>query len=88
MGSRLKFYGWGMENTGLDEAERERLFRFLADRLGVEPRLVAPPRVADISLRAPRVTPPGTIAHMFTDDPYERLLHTYGKSYPGDGPRL
>ena len=82
MDSRLKFYGWGVENTGLDEAERERLFRFLADRLGVEPRLVAPPQVADISLRAPRVAAPGTLAHVLTDDPYERLLHTYGKSYP------
>jgi alkyldihydroxyacetonephosphate synthase len=82
VGSRLKFYGWGVENTGLDEAERERLFRFVADRLGVEPRLVAPPQMADISLRAPRVTPPGSVAHMLTGDPYERLLHTYGKSYP------
>ena len=69
MGSRLKFYGWGVENTGLDEAERERLFRFVADRLGVEPRLVAPPQMADISLREPRVTPPGTIAHVFTGRP-------------------
>ena len=43
MDGRLKFYGWGVENTGLDEAERERLFRFLADRLGVEPRLLALP---------------------------------------------
>ena len=82
MGSRLKFYGWGVENTGLDEAERERLFRFLADRLGIEPRLVAPPQMADITLREPRVTPPDTITHLLTGDPYERLLHTYGKSYP------
>ena len=82
MDSHLKFYGWGVEDTGLDEAERQRLFRFLADRLGVEPRLVAPPRVGDISLRATRVAAPGTLARMLTDDPYERLLHTYGKSYP------
>ena len=82
MDSRLKFYGWGVENTGLDEAERERLFCFLADRLGVEPRLVAPPRMADIHLRAPRMAAPDTLSHMLTKDPYERLLHTYGKSYP------
>ena len=82
MGGRLKFYGWGTENTGLDEAERNRLFRFLADRLGIEPRLVAPPQLADISLRPCRVTAPGAIAHLFTADPYERCLHTYGKSYP------
>jgi alkyldihydroxyacetonephosphate synthase len=83
MDGRLKFYGWGVEGTGLDQAERERLFRFLADRLGVDqPRVVAAPRVADIGLRAPRVAAPGAIAHLLTDDPYERLLHTYGKSYP------
>ena len=82
MGDRLKFIGWGTENTGLDEAERDRLFRFLASHLGIEPRLVAPPRLTDINLRPSRVTAPGVIAHMFTTDPYERCLHTYGKSYP------
>lgn len=82
MGERLKFYGWGTEGTGLDEAERDRLFRFLVDRLGIEPRFVAPPQETDISLHPPRVMPPGAIAHLFTADPYERCLHTYGKSYP------
>ena len=36
--ARLKFYGWGEEGTGLDDAERGRLFAFLADKLGVEGR--------------------------------------------------
>jgi alkyldihydroxyacetonephosphate synthase len=66
----------------LDKDERDRLFRFLFDRLGVEPRPVAAPRLEDINLRPPRVTAPATIAGAFTEDPYERLLHTYGKSYP------
>lgn len=82
MSNRLKFYGWGTEGSGLDEAERNRLFRFLAERLGIEERPVAPPQLTDISLHPPRVTPPGAIAHLFTADPYERCLHTYGKSYP------
>jgi alkyldihydroxyacetonephosphate synthase len=38
--------------------------------------------VADIHLRAPRIRAPGVLAQILTDDPYERLLHTYGKSYP------
>ena len=38
MGNRLKFYGWGFENTGLTEGEREHLFHFVAACLGVEPR--------------------------------------------------
>src|SRR4026208_784898 len=85
MSGRLKFYGWGIENTGLDKDERDRLFRFLFDRLGVEPRPVAAPRLEDINLRPPRVTAPATIAGAFTEDPYERLLHTYGKPYPENG---
>ena len=82
MAKRLKFYGWGYENTGLDDAEREHLFRFVADHLGVEPRLAPPPQTADIALRAPRIAPPSALANILTSEPYERLLHTYGKSYP------
>src|SRR5215207_6698391 len=82
MNGRLKFYGWGVENTGLDEAERGRLFRFLADRFKIEPRLQASPQVTDFALRDPRVMPPRSIARMFQSEPYERLLHTYGKPYP------
>ena len=82
MGERLKFYGWGYENTGLSEAEREHLSRFVADRLGVEPRFAPPPEEADIALRAPRIAPPSALESVLTEDPYERLLHTYGKSYP------
>ena len=70
MDGRLKFYGWGAQNTGLDEAERGRLFRFLHDRFKIESRLAASPQVTDIALRDPRVTPPRSIAHLFQSDPY------------------
>src|SRR5271165_4066845 len=82
MGKRLKFYGWGFENTGLNDAERERLCRFVAENLGVEPRLASPPEAANIALRPSRVSPPATLVHLLTDDHYERLLHAYGKSFP------
>ena len=82
MAKRLKFYGWGYENTGLDDAEREHLVRFVAENLGVEPRLSPPPQASEIALRAPRVAPPAALAGVLTPDPYERLLHTYGKSFP------
>src|SRR5215469_5840948 len=82
MGPRLKFYGWGFENTGLTEGERDHLFRFVGDRFGAEPPLIGPPRDADIVLRSPRVSAPAVLAGVLTQEPYERLLHTYGKSYP------
>jgi alkyldihydroxyacetonephosphate synthase len=82
MVKRLKFYGWGFEDTGLDDVEREHLFHFVAAGLGVEPRVAPPPRAADIALKAPRVAPPAALANVLTQEPYERLLHTYGKSFP------
>ena len=82
MQQRLKFYGWGFENTGLTEPERNHLSRFIAERLGVEPRLAPPPQASEIALRAPRIAAPAVLAGVLTDDPYERLLHTYGKSFP------
>src|SRR5579863_9350133 len=83
MAPRLKFYGWGHEGEGLDEAERARLFRFVARKLGAEPRASAPPpQASEIKLRAPRVSAPASLSNLLTHEPYERLLHTYGKSYP------
>ncbi len=59
------------------------LFRFVAEKLGVEPRLSAlPPQETDIALRAPRISARASLAGVLTADPYERLLHTYGKSFP------
>jgi alkyldihydroxyacetonephosphate synthase len=83
MTRRLKFYGWGFEGETLSGPEREQLFRFVAGRLGAEPRPSAPPPQGnEIALRGPRVAPSASLAGILTSDPYERLLHTYGKSFP------
>jgi alkyldihydroxyacetonephosphate synthase len=83
MNTRLKFYGWGNQGEGLDEAERARLFRFVGEELGAEARAAAPPpQASEIALRAPRVTVPASLASVLTQERYERLLHTYGKSFP------
>ena len=54
MTGRLKFYGWGLENTGFDAGEKERLFQFIRSRLGVEVGPISPPQVSDVALPAPR----------------------------------
>ena len=83
MERRLKFYGWGYEGDGLSEPERDRLFEFVAQRLGSEPHPAAPPpNESEIVLKAPRVAAPAALASVLTADPDERLLHTYGKSFP------
>jgi alkyldihydroxyacetonephosphate synthase len=82
MERRLKFYGWGHEGEGLDEAEYERVSRFVAEKLDAHPKLATPPRISEIKLRAPRIPTPASLASQLTEDPHERLLHAYGKSYP------
>src|SRR5271168_1476707 len=83
MAPRLKFCGWGHEGEGLSEAERARVFRFVVEKLGAEPSALGPPpQASDIALRAPRISAPASLASVLSQDSYERLLHTYGKSYP------
>ncbi len=82
MGERLKFYGWGYENTGLTDARAGPSVPLRRRPPRRRARLAPPPQAADIALRAPRIAPPAALANILTADPYERLLHTYGKSYP------
>ncbi len=83
MTRRLKFYGWGYEGEGFTDAERDQLMSFVAGRLGVGPRATAaPPRESEIALKASRLRPPASLAGIMTAEPHERLLHTYGKSFP------
>ena len=80
---RWKFWGWGYEGSGLDPDEERRLLRFYADRFGLEDAASRPPpTVDDIALRPPRLKPPAGLADLCSTEPYERLLHTYGKSFP------
>ena len=82
MEPRLKFYGWGHEGEGLSADESARVFRFVTERLGAEPRATAaPPQASDITLKRPRIAAPASLAGVLTVDHYERLLHTHGKSY-------
>ncbi len=79
---RRKFWGWGLEGEGLDDAELDELGRTFAGRLGIEPAAPkAPPRLGDLALPQPRVAPPASLEAICTADPYERALHTFGRGY-------
>ncbi len=80
---RWKFWGWGYEGSGLEPAEEQRLLRFYRQRIGLKDGARRPPpEVGEIALRAPRLQPPARLESLCTTDPYERLLHSYGKSFP------
>jgi alkyldihydroxyacetonephosphate synthase len=79
---RWKFWGWGLEGSGLTPDEERRLLAFYAARFGLEGPGLPAPRVDEIALRPPRLEPPARLAALCSSEPHERLVHTYGKSYP------
>jgi len=81
-GGRLKFWGWGYESERLTPAEVGRLEAAYAAYFRVGSFDAATePRAEDVSLRKPRVHAPGSLSEMCSSDHYERLLHSYGKSF-------
>src|SRR5690606_33791800 len=79
---RWKFWGWGYEGSGLSPDEEHRLLEFYRDRFGSAGEARPVPTVDDVALRPSRLVPPARLAHLCSTEPYERLAHTYGKSYP------
>ena len=78
----LKFWGWGREGEGLTTAEADQLAATYAERFGIPSSSPVPvPQASEISLRAPRLAPSGAVAAFTTSDHFERLLHSYGKSF-------
>lgn len=80
---RLKFWGWGYEDEVVPESEREWMQSTWAKRFGVSSFTAVPtPKAEDIKLPAPRISVPSNLAHICTTDHYERVLHSYSKSFP------
>jgi alkyldihydroxyacetonephosphate synthase len=81
--ARLKHYGWGREGEGMSEEERSFVLGRYRQKFGRQDFETLPvPRLDDLSLPAPRVTPPASIAGFCSSDRYDRAAHAYGKSYP------
>lgn len=80
---RLKFFGWGREGEGMTAAEEQAALKRYAGLFGQAEFPAAPaPSAEEIELPVPRVNPPPSLAAVLSADHYERLAHTYGKSYP------
>ncbi|HKI99346.1 MAG TPA: FAD-binding oxidoreductase [bacterium] len=77
-----KFWGWGVEEADLSEADKRELARTMEQRFNLSGlESVPPPRLEEIALPAPRIQAPRALAGICTADPEERAGHTYGKSF-------
>ena len=79
----MKFWGWGLEDEGLSEAERKALAARFAERFRVDGfDLTPPPRLDEVTLGSPRLAPPSSLAEICSSEAYDRVVHCYGKSFP------
>lgn len=80
--TRLKHFGWGREGEGLSAEEEAFVMARMEARFGTALKESAcAPRLEDIRLEPPRVAAPSSLPFC-TSEHYDRVAHTYGKSYP------
>jgi len=79
---RRRFWGWGWDDAGPTPAHVQAIGQLLAARFSIDPGPLHPePRLDQIDLAPPRVTPPSTLASRCSAAPFDRAGHTYGKSF-------
>ena len=81
MTTRKSFWAWGLES---DEPTLEQIREAaagLSRRFNVTLKPVAPPKIQELNLRPPRITPPTNIAAFCNSDDHQRAVHTYGRNY-------
>src|ERR1051326_5554585 len=80
---RLKHFGWGREGEGITPEEEAFVWARIKERFRIDefPE-IKPPPLDEIKLAPPRLTPPASLAEIASTERYDRLAHTYGKSYP------
>src|SRR5262245_24490068 len=80
--ARMKHFGWGLQGEGLTTDEEAFVIARAERRFGVALlQHATAPQLDEITLGSPRVLPPASLT-CCTADHYDRLAHTYGKSYP------
>jgi len=77
---KLCFWGWGYEDEALTDTEIEHL-REMAQLIGVSGDALPTPKLEEFDLRAPRISAPDKLATILSDRPYDRITHSYGKSF-------
>ena len=77
----LRFWGWGYADEYLTP-EEETLIMRMASNLSPEGLTHSPePDIADFEFPPPRIALPDSLSEHVSTSDYDRLVHTYGKSY-------
>ena len=78
----LRFWGWGYADEDLSDAEVKLLSGMAAVLSDSGLTAVDPPQLGDFELPQPRIQLPDNLSDITSTFEYDRLVHTYGTSYP------
>ena len=79
--AELRFWGWGYADEHLS-LEEDQLVEAMVAVMAPNSTEVAPPSIDDFDLPSPRITLPKAFSGFISTTKYDRLVHSYGKSYP------
>ena len=77
----LRFWGWGYVDEDLSSTEKASIDNLAKLAIGPEAILAEEPQVEDFDLPVPRISMPEALAGICSSSSYDRLVHTYGKSF-------
>ena len=78
---RRKFWGWGYEDEAVSPEELAWFENAWSKHLGIAKfDVTPPPRMEEITLRAPRIPIPTSLRDICTTEKWDRLFHSYGCS--------
>ncbi|MGE5281132.1 MAG: FAD-binding oxidoreductase [Chloroflexota bacterium] len=80
-GRRLKHWGWGYEDQAPSREELEQAAAGIRGQLGFGGEVEEPVALEGVELRKPRLKAPSAFGDLFTDERYERVVHSLGKAY-------
>ena len=79
----MKYWGWGYTDNGLNKKQLNSLMKNLSKNFEVRGSSnIKIPEVSDIKLHKAKLTPPDSLLKVCTNEPYERILHSFGQSQP------
>jgi alkyldihydroxyacetonephosphate synthase len=79
---KLKIIGWGYEGDEISDEEREMVTTRFTERFTGDVEVRKAPDEDAIALHAPRLEVPASLSEFASTDKRDRLVHTYGKSFP------
>ena len=79
--AELRFWGWGYADEHLS-AQEDQLVEAMVSVMAPNNTEIAPPSIDDFDLPPPRLELPEVLTAFVSTTKYDRLVHSYGKSYP------